>query len=129
MNAVIFDMNGVIIVDQQFHNQAWLEFCKKYHFSLTETEIKTQVMGKRDQDILDYLFKKKLSKEEINRYSDERYGIAKKLVEGKLTLPESLTGLLNNLQNMNVPLAIATSAIKEYTDFIMNKFELRKYFL
>jgi beta-phosphoglucomutase len=128
IKAIIFDMNGVIIVDQRYHNQAWAEFCKKYNLSLTNEELKTQVMGKRDQDILDYLFKGNLSNEEINKYSNERYRMAKAIIKGKLVLPEGLIDLLDKLQSRNIPLAIATSAIRGYANFIMNKFRLRKYF-
>jgi HAD superfamily hydrolase (TIGR01509 family) len=128
MKAVIFDMNGVIILDEEYHNQAWVIFCKKYHFALTKAEFRTEVMGKRDQDTLVYLFKRNLSNEEINKYSRERYRMAKALLKGKLVLPEGLIDLLDKLQSRNIPLAIATSAIKNYTDFIMNKFGLRKYF-
>jgi beta-phosphoglucomutase len=128
IKTIIFDMNGVIILDEEYHNQAWVKFCKKYNFVLTKAEFKTEVMGKRDQDTLAYLFKRNLSNEEINKYSSERYRMAKALMKGKLVLPEGLIDLLDKLQSRNIPLAIATSSIKGYTNFIMNEFGLRRYF-
>jgi len=128
IKAIIFDMNGVIIVDEQYHTESWKEFCKKYNFTLTDDEFKTEVMGKRDQDTLVYLFKGNLSNEGINKYSDERYRMAKALMKGKLVLPEGLIDLLDKLQSKNILLAIATSATKDYANFIMNKFGLKKYF-
>ena len=128
IQAVIFDMNGVIIVDEKFHTQSWIEFCKKYNFSITDEELRNYFIGKRDKETLEYIFKKKLSDEESNKYSDQRDLMVRALVKNKLTLPQGLIELLNNIRNKNIPLAIATSSRRGYVDFIMETFNLRKYF-
>lgn len=126
--AVIFDMNGVIIVDEKYHNESWQILCNNYGFTLTEEDFKKHVMGKRDKDTLDYLFKRKLSLEDTDKCADERDAIVKRLVKGKLALPDGLLELLEEIKNKNIPLAIATSSRRGYVDFIMENFGLRKYF-
>lgn len=121
-------MNGVIIVDEKYHEQSWVEFCKRHNLSKSEEEIKTLTFGRRDKDTLNELFKKTLSDEESNRYSNERDQIVGELIAGKLSLPDGLIDLLDSLQRGNTPLAIATSSRKGYVNFIMDKFNLRKYF-
>ncbi len=128
VEAVIFDMNGVIIVDEQYHNESWVELCRRYSFSITDEEFKTEVMGKRDRDTLDFLFKRILSDEECNKYADERDGIVEGIVKDKLQLPEGLLELLSYIKEKNLPLAIATSSRRGYVDFIMETFNLRRYF-
>lgn len=121
-------MNGVIIVDEQYHTESWKEFCKTHNIILTDNEFKTEVIGKRDKDTLNYLFKRTISEKESNLYSDQRDEIVKKLVKNKLSLPDGLLELLNKIQEQQIPLAIATSSRKGYVNFIMDNFELRKYF-
>jgi beta-phosphoglucomutase len=127
-DAVIFDMNGVLIVDEEYHAESWRILCKKYGFVLTDDEFEHQVTGKRDVDTLDYLFKRKLTAAEANIYADERDAIAEQLVKGKLALPDGLIDLLDGIVNKNIPMAIATSSRRGYVNFILDNFGLRKYF-
>ena len=128
LKAIIFDMNGVIINDEHYHNESWNEFLEKYGFTLTIEEFETQIMGKRDKDTLQYLFKRSLSPEEITMYCNERDAIVQKLVEGKLQLTSGLREFLESVQQAHIPLAIATSSRKEYMDFIVDTYDIRKYF-
>lgn len=128
LKAIIFDMNGVIINDEHYHNESWNEFLEKYGFTLTTEEFETQIMGKRDKDTLQYLFKRSLSPEEITMYCNERDAIVQKLVEGKLQLTSGLRQFLESVQQAHIPLAIATSSRKEYMDFIVDTYDIRKYF-
>lgn len=128
IKAVIFDMNGVIIVDEQYHTESWKIFCKNHNVDLTDNEFTTEVIGKRDSDTLNYIFKKELSKNESDLYSDERDEIVKMLIKDKLDLPDGLIVLLDKLQSNQIPLAVATSSRKGYVNFVMNTFGLGKYF-
>ena len=128
VKAVIFDMNGVIIVDEKFHNQSWVEFCRLYNFKLTEEEFNRDIMGKRDKDTLNYLFKRNLSEGEVNKYANERDKLVNDLVENNLNLPEGLLKLLERFKKRGLPLAIATSARRGYVDFILESFRLREFF-
>ncbi len=128
LKAIIFDMNGVIINDEHYHNESWNEFLEKYGFTLTTEEFETQIMGKRDKDTLQYLFKRSLTPEEITMYCNERDAIVQKLVEGKLQLTSGLREFLDSVRQAHIPLAIATSSRKEYMDFIVDTYDIRKYF-
>lgn len=128
IKAIIFDMNGVIINDEHFHNESWVLFCKKHGFTLSKEEFHAEVMGKRDKDTLEYLFKKPLTSEEINLYGNERDDIVKELVIGKLQLTSGLLKLLDEIRQNTIPLAIATSSRKNYVNFIVDTFSIRKYF-
>lgn len=121
-------MNGVIINDEHYHNESWNEFLEKYGFTLTTEEFEAQIMGKRDKDTLQYLFKRSLTPKEISMYCDERDAIVQKLVEGKLQLTAGLREFLESVQQAHIPLAIATSSRKEYVDFIVDTYDIRKYF-
>lgn len=128
MPAVIFDMNGVIVNDESYHNQSWKEFCKRHNFNLTDTEFEIEVEGKRDADTFSYLFKRTLTPQEIEQCGNERDTIVEGLVKNKLQLMKGLRELLDSLHEKHFPLAIATSSRKRYMRFIVDTFYLAQDF-
>jgi len=126
--AVIFDMNGVIIDDERIHQESWRQLCHKYDFHLTEDEFKHNVFGRTEADTFAYLFHKQLTPEELERYSSERVEIAISIFKPKLALAEGLLQFLQELHVCNVPLAIATSARKPYTNFVLDGLNIRQFF-
>lgn len=126
--AVIFDMNGVIVNDERIHQESWRQLCQKYGFDLTEDEFKHNIFGRTEADTLTYLFHKQLTPEDIEKYSAERIKIAISIFKPKLALTEGLLQFLQKLQADNIPLAIATSSRKPYTNFILGGLNIRHFF-
>lgn len=62
--AIIFDMDGVIFNNVEFHNKAWKMFAGKYDLRF-EDDFKTQVFGGTNREHLERLFGKALSNEEV----------------------------------------------------------------
>lgn len=126
--AVVFDMNGVIVNDERIHQESWRRLCAKYGFQLTEDEFKHHVFGRTEADTLAYLFHKELTSEELNQYSKERVEIAIQLFRPSLALTDGLLAFLEELHAHTIPLAIATSARRPYTNFILDGLDIRKFF-
>ena len=61
IQAVIFDFNGTLFYDTNFHDAAWIEFAARYGTSLTKDELDKNIHGSTNKEILHYLFNKKLS--------------------------------------------------------------------
>lgn len=126
--AIIFDMNGVIINDERIHQESWRQLCQKYGFHLTEEEFKHSVFGRTEADTFTYLFHRQLSPSELEEYSAERVKIAISIFKPKLALTEGLLSFLQDLHTHGIPLAIATSSRKPYTDFILDGLNIRQFF-
>lgn len=126
--AIIFDMNGVIINDERIHQESWRQYCQKHGFSLTEDEFKHQVFGRTEKEILEYLYKKEVTPEELEKDSNERVALSIQIFQPQLQIMEGLDTLLENLYQNNIPLAIATSSRNRYLDFILDGLSIRKYF-
>ncbi|OGI18154.1 MAG: hypothetical protein A3J06_04450 [Candidatus Moranbacteria bacterium RIFCSPLOWO2_02_FULL_48_19] len=126
--AIVFDMNGVIIDDERIHQEAWRQWCQKYGFRLTEDEFKHNVFGRTEADIFSSLFHRQLSSDELEKYSAERVGIAIFLFKSKVALTEGLLEFFHELKAHNIPFAVATSARKPYTDFILDGLNIRQFF-
>lgn len=126
--AVIFDMNGVIINDERIHQESWRQYCQKHGFSLTEEEFKQKVFGRTEKEILEYLYKREITPEELQKDSDERVALSIQIFEPQLKIMDGLDTLLENLYQQNIPLAIATSSRNKYLNFILDGLNIRKYF-
>src|SRR3990170_4600540 len=97
MQAVIFDMNGVIVDDERIHQESWRQLCQKYDFHLTEEEFKHNVNGRTEADTFAYLFRKQLTPQELEKYSAERVKIAISLFRPNFALTDGLLNLLQQL--------------------------------
>lgn len=126
--AVIFDMNGVLVDDERFHQQSWRQFCQRYGFALTESEFHQYVFGRTERDTLSYLFKKPLPDEEVAYYSQQRVEIAMSLFKPLMRTIPGVVELLHFLRQAEIPLAVATSSRKRYQAFIFDHLNLWPYF-
>ena len=69
--AVVFDMDGVIVDNHDFHCEAWLKFCNKYGIPQTREDFYRH-FGGTNREVLRSMFGEQASNEEINRYSEEK---------------------------------------------------------
>lgn len=128
MTAVIFDMNGVIIDDERIHQQSWKIYCQNHGFHITENEFKEKVFGRTEKETFEYLYSRKITPEELGKFSDERVDTAIEIFKPQLKTTAGLHNLLEELLTNNIPMAVATSSRNRYVNFIMDTLGIRKYF-
>jgi beta-phosphoglucomutase len=126
--AAIFDMDGVIIDNNSHHKQAWLEFCKKYQFSLAEDGFNKHIYGRTNKDILNLLFKRELTLDDINKYAEEKEAMYREIYKPHISLPDGLSNLLKTLKATGVKTAVATSAPRKNVDFVFENLDIKNYF-
>ena len=79
IKGVIFDFNGTLFWDTKIHNKAWDSFLEKHNLELSDNEKNKKIHGKNNKDILNGLFQKELSTEEIKRFGEEKEKIYQEL--------------------------------------------------
>ncbi len=126
--AVIFDMDGVIVDNITYHFDSWQQFCSAHGFSLSEEELTRYVNGRVAREVLEYLFKRPLSAEEVHRYTEEKEEIYRKLYRPHLQATTGLIPFLQELQAHHVPIAVATSAPATNIDFTLEGAGVKAYF-
>lgn len=127
--AVIFDMNGVILDDEQIMEDSWLELSKNHGLKLTGEEYRANLPGKKAREIFEYIFKRKLTDEEFAKYSDEGRQIVGRIFEERnLPLNPGLEEFLDSLAEQEIPIALASGARRWYFEMLAKKFGLDKYF-
>lgn len=131
MSAVIFDFNGTMVFDSPYHDLAWKVFSKQIRgYAMDDEEIKTNVHGKVNDKIIQYL------KPEINADERAKLSLEKEAAYRKLALEDrehyhlvpGLPAYLNELKAKGIKRNIASASIKENIDFFIDTFQLANWF-
>ncbi len=124
--AVIFDMDGVLVENSEFHDRAWQMICKKYNSKKTTEEIRNIFGGTNYMFVAELLGK--TEDEEIKAIAKEKEALYREIYKEHIRLPEGLSDLLNELKQNNISMAVATSAPKVNLDFVLDKLHIRHFF-
>lgn len=131
IRAVIFDFNGTMVFDSPYHDLAWKVFSKQIRgYAMDDEEIKTNVHGKVNDKIIQYL-KPELNADERAKLSLEKEAAYRKLAledRENYHLVPGLSSFLDELKAKDIKRNIASASIKENIDFFIDTFELTNWF-
>jgi len=125
--AVIFDMDGVIVDNDEYHFRAWGELCTRYGLHVSQEEVKSW-FGNTNSMILKNLFGNSIEEEKIIRLGAEKERLYRDLYTPDIQLTPGLVPFLENLNESGITVAIATSAPSDNVDFVMYHTGIRRYF-
>jgi HAD superfamily hydrolase (TIGR01509 family) len=128
-HALIFDMNGTMINDMDYHTKAWQRiFNEELGGNFTWNEVKAQMYGK-NPEVLERVFgplkftedeKAELSFAKEKRYQEEYLP--------HLALLPGLAEFLEQAHQLQIPMAVASAAIPFNIDFVLDNLNIRHYF-
>ncbi|QES90062.1 HAD family hydrolase [Rhizosphaericola mali] len=127
--AFLFDMNGTMIDDMEFHRKAWYRvFVDDLGATLTEEEAKKEMYGK-NEEVLDRIFGPgKFTPEQIDEIVEKKEQAYQDAFRPHLKLIDGLQAFLDKAKEHNIKLAIGTAAPKTNVDFAVDALGLRKQF-
>jgi beta-phosphoglucomutase len=127
--ALIFDLNGTMINDMEFHIRAWTEILNKdLKAGLSAVEIKSQMYGKNSELLVRVFGEKRFTAEEMEFWSVEKEKRYQKAYRPHLALINGLDRFLEKAHGKKIPMAIGSAAIPFNIDFILDQLNIRKYF-
>ena len=129
MQAIIFDLNGTMINDMDYHTRGWLYLLNNVlGGSFTWDEVKSQMYGK-NQEVLVRLFGAgKFTDEEMERLSVEKEKRYQQEFFPNLKLLPGLNEFLETAFQKGIPMAIGSAAIPFNIDFVLDNLNIRHYF-
>jgi beta-phosphoglucomutase len=127
IKAFLFDLNGTMIDDMQYHITAWHEIFNKYGANFSRKEAMKECYGKNDE-ILDRIFPGKFSQAEKNHISITKETEYQKVYLPHLKLIDGLPALLEQAKNHNIKMAIGSAAIMFNVNFVLDNLNIRHYF-
>ena len=123
----IFDMDGVIVDNHQWHFKAWVEFGLRHGIKITKEEF-SRHFGSTNELIISELFGNHLSFEEIAALGAEKESVYRQLYKPFIEPVEGLKVFLQYLKDKGIPLALATSAPARNVEFTLNATGLNDFF-
>ncbi len=127
LGALLFDMNGVVIDDMRFHEQAWIDLAAAHGRVLTVDEVRERLSGRTNPEILEILFGP-LPAALVTRRGDDKEAAYRKVYAPHLAPLPGLMALLDQAQAAGVGLALVSSAPQDNIDFTLDGLDLRRRF-
>ncbi len=123
----IFDMDGVVVDNANWHLDAFAEFGKKHGLDQTKEEY-TKYFGNTNQTIMNSLFNTQLTNDKLVAFAEEKETIYRELYRPFIKPVEGLPAFLEYAHNQGISIALATSAPPANVDFTLDSTGLKKYF-
>ncbi|MFD2580944.1 HAD family hydrolase [Pedobacter vanadiisoli] len=127
--AFLFDLNGTMINDMAFHNEAWHNILTKdLGANISFDAVKKQMYGK-NQDLLERVFGVGyFSQEQIDQISIEKERRYQAAYKKHLTLITGLDNFLERAKQSGIQMAIGSAAIPFNINFVLDNLNIRSYF-
>lgn len=126
--AFIFDMNGTMVNDMQYHTVAWHKVLNNLNANLSLEQTKLQMYGK-GEEMFDRVFGKgKFSDDEMQKIILQKELAYQDEFRPHLQLIKGLDTFLQKAKEKNIGLAIGTAAPKTNVDYVLDGLHLHDIF-
>lgn len=127
--AFVFDLNGTMIDDMEYHIRAWSHILNnELGAHLNYEEVKYQMYGKNTELLKRVFGASRFTVEEMNKISIGKEKRYQKEFFPHLRLLEGLPDFLHDASNKNFLMAIGSAAIPFNIDFVLDNLNIRHYF-
>ena len=127
MNAVIFDMDGVI-VDSEIHWKTTEGYFLQSLIPTWSMNDQDRIIGLGVHDVYTILVNTYHLQQSKAQFLAIYQEMANEIYGQKVSLIEGFTELLSTLNNNNIPVALASSSPASWIDVMLQRFSLRESF-
>lgn len=127
--AFLFDLNGTMIDDMQYHNKAWFDILNEdLGANMSWEEVKEQMYGKNTELLIRIFGKDRFTKDEMNTLSVEKEKRYQAEYRPLLKLIDGLDVFLEEAKANGIKMGIGSAAIPFNINFVLDGLNLRHYF-
>jgi len=121
--AILFDMDGVIVDSEPLHKRAHEETFKQYDIVLTDEDFKTHILSKTELDGLNAYLKHINRQIDPQEFMRKRAVVFSRLMTQKIEAYPGMIEMIRDLSNQ-VPLALVTNSRRANTDQVLQMLEI-----
>lgn len=127
--ALIFDLNGTMINDMDYHTKAWMDILNnELGANLTWEETKKEMYGKNQELLVRVFGPDRFTAAEMDEISVEKEKRYQKAYLPHLALLPGLHELLERAWRKGIPMAIGSAAIPFNINFVLDNLNIGHYF-
>jgi HAD superfamily hydrolase (TIGR01509 family) len=127
--AFLFDLNGTMIDDMQFHCKAWYDILNEdLSANLTWEQVKEQMYGKNTELLIRVFGNERFTQEEMDRLSVEKEKRYQAEYRPLLKLINGLDTFLLQANKAGIKMGIGSAAIPFNINFVLDGLSLHHYF-
>jgi beta-phosphoglucomutase len=127
-DAVIFDMDGVLVDSNPFHITNWSGYLRKRGVPFDPELLPKQILGQRNDTALRSFFGPDLTREQRRQMSEEIEANFREIFAPHAKPPAGLMPLIEECRRAAIPMAVASSAMKKNVDLVVETLALESYF-
>ncbi|QEC67986.1 HAD family phosphatase [Panacibacter ginsenosidivorans] len=129
IKAFLFDLNGTMIDDMEYHAKAWSDILNNdLNAGLTYDEVKAQMYGKNDELLVRVFGENYFEPQKMQELSIEKERRYQSAYKPNLKLIRGLKEFLEEAKQQGIKLAIGSAAIPFNIDFVLDNLDIRNYF-
>lgn len=125
--AFLFDLNGTMIDDMDFHIRAWYDILNGLGAKISMEETKAECYGKNDE-LLERTFPGRFSEAEKTKMSYAKESAYQEAFRPSLALLPGLESFLSAAADQKIAMAIGSAAIRFNIDFVLDGLSIRNFF-
>jgi beta-phosphoglucomutase family hydrolase len=126
--AFIFDMDGTLVDNMQFHTDAWVKFFDELGMEAEADDFLRKTAGKTSLEIFRGIFGETIAEEQLIEYGNRKDAIYRESFSPHLKTVEGTIEFLTEAKRLGIKMAVATAAPVANMEFILDGLDLRKYF-
>jgi HAD superfamily hydrolase (TIGR01509 family) len=127
IQAVLWDLDGVLVDTQENHFLSWVEALKDFNATMTR-DMFTRLFGMNNQGTIESVLGEPVTDELVNTISAKKETIFRDLMRGNIHLMPGVDTWLHWMVENQIPQAIASSAPPENIDQVLDNLDIRGLF-
>jgi beta-phosphoglucomutase family hydrolase len=127
LEAVLWDMDGVIVDTEPFHWEAWRRMGREEGFSMTYPDFQ-RTFGRRNVELLREFLDPGVPDQRVRDLGDRKEALYRQLARGDVKPLPGAMALLQALHRAGCWQAVASSAPQANVDLILAELNIRDYF-
>jgi beta-phosphoglucomutase family hydrolase len=127
IQGAIFDMDGVLVDNLEYHIRAWQQLGREHGRNLSRESVR-RVFGQRNDEMIRSLFGSPLARDVLLLHATRKEEIYRALMAPELVQVPGLVTLLTDLRASGMRSAVATSGPRENASLVLDGLDIRRYF-
>lgn len=126
--GVIFDVDGTMVDNKDYHERAWFELCKRHGLELTAEDYRTRIHARTNDKIIPDIFGADISINAADSIAIEKETIYRDLYRPHVKPLPGLIQFLNELKDRGIPCAAASNSPAGNVNLVLDELGIRHYF-